>query len=126
MILANIFLIVDRLTKILAVKGFFQLHKNNKIFFIEVDQKLVVVGVTFLLYILFSQLLISLRDNNKYTSLGYLLITLGGLSNIFDRIIYGYVIDMIPLISISVFNVADVMILFGCTLVFVQLLNKKK
>ncbi len=42
-----------------------------------------------------------------------ILIIFGALSNLYDRIIFGFVIDYLDLKYFTVFNLADVMIFFG-------------
>ncbi len=53
----------------------------------------------------------------------------GGLGNVIDRVINGYVIDMIEVdfVNFAVFNVADCFITCGCILLMVSLVffNKK-
>jgi len=54
---------------------------------------------------------------NALLSIGTLLVVLGGLSNLFDRVYYGFVIDFIWLkvLPISIFNLADALIFSGMT-----------
>lgn len=56
---------------------------------------------------------------------GLWLIFAGGLSNLYDRLRYGYVIDFLELgfIRFPVFNVADVCIVIGCALTFIAVLR---
>ncbi|HYF64503.1 MAG TPA: signal peptidase II [Herpetosiphonaceae bacterium] len=52
------------------------------------------------------------------------LIVAGGLGNIIDRLLYGFVVDMIHIVPMSffqVFNVADMAISFGAVLLFICL-----
>lgn len=53
----------------------------------------------------------------------YLFIILGGASNLFDRLYYGYTIDYINFLNISFFNIADGMLIGGIVLL---LIYKKK
>lgn len=46
----------------------------------------------------------------------------GGISNLFDRIIYGYVVDMISCGSFAVFNVADMFVTCGCVACMIYIL----
>ncbi len=57
---------------------------------------------------------------------GFSLIILGGLSNFFDRIFFGYVIDWIKIfiLPISIFNIADLMIIGGITILIVKCFKK--
>lgn len=49
------------------------------------------------------------------------LIFLGALSNLFDRISYGYVVDYFYLFPISYFNLADLLIFSGVILFIIKL-----
>ncbi|MFH1280593.1 MAG: signal peptidase II [Candidatus Beckwithbacteria bacterium] len=117
MILSGLLLILDRLIKVLALKGGLEIYKNKSLFFLNINQKWLVLGVGSLLIVLIIQFIKSWKNQDKYLSIGFLMIILGGLSNVFDRIVYGYVIDMINFFSFSVFNIADVMIIGGCVLI---------
>ena len=56
---------------------------------------------------------------------GLWLILAGGLSNLYDRLRYGYVIDFLEFgfVRFPVFNVADVCVVVGCALTFIALLR---
>lgn len=86
----------------------FKLVKNFNFYFFSVNQFLLtaVIGVIILFLLL---LLLKTKD------IGLLLIILGGASNFFDRIYYGYVVDWIRVFvfPLSVFNIADLMIIGG-------------
>ena len=93
-------LFLDRLTKWIV-----EPVKNFDFYFFSVNRCLLVMimgAVIILLLLLFLK--------NKNTAL--LLIIFGGISNLFDRIYLGYVVDWIN-ISISTFNIADIMIVLG-------------
>lgn len=55
-----------------------------------------------------------------------LLILAGGISNLLDRMFYGGVVDFITLPFIPVFNLADILVVVGCVLIFIDLLKLKK
>lgn len=50
-------------------------------------------------------------------SLGAALILAGGISNLFDRILWGQVIDYLNFFKLTVFNLADVLLMIGAVLV---------
>lgn len=56
----------------------------------------------------------------------YSLILAGGVSNVLDRIFYGFIIDYINLGNISVFNLADLMIWFGIGILLIRYLVAAK
>lgn len=65
------------------------------------------------------------RKKEKFLFLGLILILFGGISNLLDRLLYGFVVDMIH-IGPSVWNAADMMIGAGFILAVAQILNNNK
>ncbi len=55
------------------------------------------------------------KKMSKWERITLAMVAAGGLANLYDRIIYGYVIDMFDfrLINFAVFNVADIFITCG-------------
>lgn len=58
--------------------------------------------------------------------LPYILILSGGLSNTIDRFYYGCVVDYIPFLNISSFNIADAFITVGAALILWQSFGSDK
>lgn len=55
------------------------------------------------------------------------LICAGGIGNLYDRVMYGYVVDMFDFGSFPVFNVADIAVCTGCGLLILYIaLGEKK
>lgn len=54
------------------------------------------------------------------------LMLVGAISNLYDRIYYGHVIDVINILDWSVFNAADVWIVTGVFIVVVEMIAGKK
>jgi signal peptidase II len=119
--LGLIFLVLDRIFKWLVLKypDFYsnqflelKLFKNSKLYFIDLNPYLSysLIGSVLLVFII-----LFLKTRNP----GFLLIILGGLSNFFDRVIFGYVIDYfrLSILPISFFNIADLMIISGILLI---------
>ena len=50
----------------------------------------------------------------------------GGIGNIFDRIYYGFVVDLFDFGWFPVFNVADISICVGCGLMFLYVILSMK
>lgn len=55
-----------------------------------------------------------------------ILIISGGVSNMCDRIFYGCVVDYVPFLTISSFNVADALISVGAMIWIMQIFREKK
>lgn len=79
---------------------------------------LIIIGL--LVYIFRSHRNFSPRD-----SLGWGLILAGALSNLFDRLVYGFVIDYLDWRYLFVNNLADIMIFMGIIVVITNKLDKK-
>lgn len=71
--------------------------------------------IPILIFILFNQY----KQKKYFNIFGLTFIILGALSNLIDRIFFGAVIDYIDLKYYSVFNLADVMIVFGVIIMII-------
>lgn len=111
------FFALDRLTKIFALNGVFKLSKNTSLFFLDLNQEWLVWLIGLIIMFLVFQANKVKRQQSRMLGLSYWLIIAGGLSNLFDRVVYGFVVDMIDFFNLSVFNLSDVMIMSGCGLI---------
>ncbi len=59
------------------------------------------------------------KQTTLWSRIGFALVCIGALSNMIDRVIYGYVIDYLRMIT-SMFNLADVYILVGVIILLQQ------
>ena len=62
----------------------------------------------------------------KRFNIGLALVCGGGLGNIIDRALYGYVVDMFDFGWFPVFNVADICVCVGCGLMLLYALKSLK
>ncbi len=119
-------LILDRLTKRFVLDKSI-LSKNFKLYFWAINSTLfyIIAGVILLLFIFL--LIKSWSNNNFLLNTGFFLIITGGLSNLFDRIFFGYVIDWIRVffLPFSIFNIADLMIFSGLLCLIFHLLKSR-
>jgi signal peptidase II len=128
-------LLIDFVTKLLVNKGIigafvfirdvFYLvapHKNDGIAFgIDLPMSFQIFGSLIILYLLYRVGTdYILREKTSSIWKPYLLgvVIGGGLGNLIDRVLYGYVIDFIVLRPFPVFNVADIGITVGLVLLF--------
>ena len=143
--------VIDRLTKhiaVLTVKvdgpkeilfGLFQFRyvENTGAAFSSFSDNTEILTVVTLIIILFClALLLSNKLKPLFIKICLLLVTAGGIGNVIDRILYGYVIDFIePLfIDFAVFNFADCCITVGAFMLIgyeiyeliIERKNKKK
>jgi signal peptidase II len=68
----------------------------------------------------------TLKKQRLYEATGLILIIAGAMSNLYDRLLYGYVIDYIDLRYFTVFNVADMMICGGVIFILYTILRKNQ
>lgn len=90
----------------------FGILKNNRWIFLVVSA----VAIVALLFYL-----AKFRPKNKWLLVGLSFIVGGGIGNMIDRLLLGYVIDFIDfrLINFAVFNVADTFVCIGAVLVII-------
>ncbi len=129
-ILCGLFLFsIDRLLKILSQHNFFQdkiigieniikldYFKNENIAFSLPTGNLVALIISIIILILFIiYFIVKNKNNNSFFILNFslLLVFVGTISNIIDRIKFGYVIDYVNVLNINVFNLSDVFIIIG-------------
>lgn len=135
--LIAILIILDRLfkyfaTKSLSIKGsvtvikgilsFSYVENTGAAFGMFKNSKLVLVIFTSALLICLIYVLYTKKLENKLLHYSVAVITAGGVGNLFDRIIKGYVVDYIKtdFIDFPVFNFADICVTMGafCLMAF--------
>ena len=83
-------------------------------------------GIIFISIIsLFIYFFINNLSNSWVSSVSYILIIVGGVNNVIDRLIYGCVVDYIRIVPWNVFNLADVFIFIGAVIVLYSYLSEK-
>lgn len=113
-IFSTLSFLLDRITKLGILASSAEFSKNPGIAFGIGDN---VPGILFFLIALGLVGLIYFGKNldlgKKTNQIALGLIFGGGISNILDRLFYGYVIDFIDIFAISTFNFADLAIVVG-------------
>ncbi len=140
-IITILYLLLDILTKRLALKYFtnlaiipeflsFTLAKNTGAAFSILEGKSLALSLVSIFVIIY---LVWLVKNNKLSKLqlaGYSLLLAGILGNLIDRICYHYVIDFIHFhisnYSFPIFNVADIGIVVGTFILFLDIYLDEK
>jgi lipoprotein signal peptidase len=126
---ALIFFILDRFIKNIYFFGqnlsWLKFQENpNFLYFFQGD------FFYWLIIIIFIGLIYLIAKNyqrQKYLTVFPLtLIFIGGFSNFWDRLLYGFVIDYFNFFNIWTFNLADLMILTGSLIFLGRLLKSKK
>jgi len=86
------------------------------------DLPLIILSVLVIAFVLF--LALKSRESQVVARIGFALIIGGAIGNLIDRSLLGYVIDYFlfhtPVWSFAVFNLADVFITIGATLVVLE------
>ncbi len=139
--------LIDRFTKHIAVStvkidgpkeflfGLFQFRyvENTGAAFSSFSNNTEILTVVTLIIIVFCMvLLLSRKIKPLFVNICLLLVTAGGIGNVIDRILYGYVVDFIePLfIDFAVFNFADCCITVGAFMLIgyeiYELINERK
>lgn len=80
----------------------------------------------FILLIAITALFFFYKRISRFSRISISLIIAGGMSNLIDRIILGYVTDMIDFRIFPVFNIADISVCVGCMLLIVGMFLPEK
>lgn len=98
-----------------------KLAVNSGIAFgLDLNYYLIVLFYLIIIPVLILILFFEYKQKNTFNILGLTFIILGSLSNLVDRLLWGAVIDYIDLKYYSVFNLADVMIVFGVIIIITR------
>ena len=130
-IISLVSIILDRLLKILAINNilnnigipnilFFDLYKNYYLSFGIKINNLLIIFISIIFFIILIYLFYT-----KKRDISFYLISIGFLSNIFDRIFYGYVIDYVNILNINILNLSDILIFIGIIILMKKLYDKQ-
>lgn len=103
--------------RIIRSKGGFYICNSDISWGIQIPQYLFVI---FWLLVIASLIILWTKKRSEINALFILLIFSGAISNIFDRIIFGCVIDFIKISIFPVFNPADIFITVGAILLLAK------
>lgn len=82
----------------------------------------VTIGLTGILILICLYVIIrDWRKGSKPLAIAMSFVLAGGLSNLIDRIVLGYVTDMFSFGSFAIFNVADIAVTCGCAFAIIVL-----
>lgn len=112
----------DILPGIFSIKNF----NNNAFLFSPIDSNVIIFSLTLLLLIAIIFLGIKFGAwKTKVGLLGNALLIGGALSNLFDRLYWGYVLDYINIANFTVLNFADFAIVAGLIILLIIITKKK-
>ena len=92
----------------------FSMFSGNRFVTVVLTAALLILCVVFIIH--------ELRAKENVLVLCITCVLGGGLSNMYDRIHFGYVTDMISCGNFAVFNVADIFVTCGCILAIIYIL----
>ena len=92
----------------------FSMFSGNKFITIALTSVLIAACLVFII--------IEARKGSRILALLVTAIFAGGASNLIDRLVLGYVTDMISCWSFAVFNVADIFVTCGCFITVIYVL----
>ncbi len=138
-ILIAVFFIVDRFFKFQAINlespitliknlFYFSFYANKNIALslpIPNSIALILASVISIVILIIVINLIKQKRSN-FLILFLALIFIGSISNIFDRLYYGFVIDYLIVANLTVLNIADLMISLSSTILIIYFLQEKK
>lgn len=136
----SILFFADRLTKWFSFKisegGIFlfsekfvglRLYKNFKLIFnIALPEGLTYGVIAMILTALVWLLVKNYRRKNIFLIFSLSLIVAGAVSNLIDRLYFGYVVDFISFFDYSIFNLSDVYIVSGVGMILIRELRVNK
>lgn len=122
-------LVVSRLKPvgdITVIPGFFHLtyvENPGAAFGILANQRWIFITLTFLICIAIVYAIFAYREHTFFSYCASILILAGGIGNIIDRLLHGYVVDYLHVLFFPfVFNFADCCVTVGTVLLIVHLL----
>jgi signal peptidase II len=111
-LLGGIFFFIDRAFKLLISNTV--LNTSGPL---SIDIPFLVIGAAIVLGAFIVYFYKNYQRLHTLERVGYALIAWGGVSNIFDRVFYGGVIDYINFFGLFICNIADIMVVGGVILV---------
>lgn len=132
--------VLDRITKSLAVKYLYDIdtypviedvlhftyvENTGAAFGILKDSRWLFMTVSVIAILIIAAWLIKYGGDDAFLSVCLSMVLGGGIGNMIDRVLYGYVVDFIDvrLINFAVFNIADSFVTVGAFLMIIYLLR---
>lgn len=109
---------IFHLTYVRNLGAAFSMFENIKVVTIIIPLFILLIAITALFFFY--------KRISRFSRVSISLIIAGGMSNLIDRIILGYVTDMIDFRIFPVFNIADISVCVGCALLIVGMFLPKK
>ena len=107
-----------RLTYIRNEGAAFSMFSGNVFFTVFLTSALLIFCAVFIIH--------EIRAHETFVAICLTCVLGGGLSNMYDRLHFGYVTDMISCGNFAIFNVADMFVTCGCFLAVIYLIATMK
>jgi len=115
------FFVLDRILRKIAIKGWINFSPNKNIAFgIPCPDFILYPLLILIFYFVVSSLISAYQKEKIGEFFAFALIFTGALSNVLDRISYSFIVDYLDLFSISMINLADLMISIGVIILIGQ------
>ena len=138
-LLVGITILIDQIVKIIIISkgdlnfrlipGVLKLsyvQNTGAAYGLGADSILVLIGINLLLVIFITRFLVkNYKKLDKNLATGLLLVLSGGISNLIDRLLRGYVVDYLDVtefLNFPIFNIADSCIVIGVIIMIVTIL----
>ncbi|MFA6272800.1 MAG: signal peptidase II [Patescibacteria group bacterium] len=95
------------------------------IFSVPLPKMLIYIITVLIISVVIYLLYEAYQMKNRSLIIGYSLVTVGAFSNLLDRFNYGAIIDFINLRVLPVFNLADIIITIGITVLIFNIIKIK-
>ena len=130
-----IFFLIDRYLKLVAISSPTKIIINNLLnfnfvpnykiaFSLPVSGPWLNILIGIVIITIFSYLVLNYRRLKSLEFISFFGILLGALSNLIDRLKYGFVIDYLDLRWFTIFNLADALISICSIILFISLIKK--
>ena len=119
---------VARIDFIPGIIHFTYVENTGASFGILKDKTLLLSIVTFVVIICLLYYIVSRKSDSRLLTISLILITAGGIGNLYDRIVHGYVVDYIEFsfMNYAIFNFADALVNVGAVTLFIYLIFFEK
>ena len=96
----------------------FSMFRDNRFVTVFLTTALIILCIIFIVK--------EAREGHRLIPVLFTFVAAGGISNMIDRLMLGFVTDMISCGSFAVFNVADIGVTCGCSLTMIVLISQFK
>lgn len=94
------------------------------IFGIMQGSNYIMAGISLIICVAIIIYIITQKKNNKKLHVAWYMILSGGIGNLIDRVIRGYVVDFIATPFIATFNIADSLVVLGAGILLIDELRE--